>query len=119
MFSALLAHDLRNPLSAILASAQLLKRRNGDGQVQEGAARILTSGQHMRRLIEDMLDLARARLAGGIVIKRERVDLETLDRPGGARASGRRAGASRRTSAATAIAWVSGMPNASRRSRPI
>ena len=27
MFSALLAHDLRNPLSAILASAQLLKRR--------------------------------------------------------------------------------------------
>ncbi len=28
MFSALLAHDLRNPLSAIVASAQLLKRRS-------------------------------------------------------------------------------------------
>lgn len=78
MFSALLAHDLRSPLSAIVASAQLLKRRNADQQVQEGAARILTSSHHMGRLIEDMLDLARARLAGGIVIKREPVDLRLL-----------------------------------------
>ncbi len=78
MFSALLAHDLRNPLSAILASAQLLKRRNSDQQVQDGAQRILSSGHHMGRLIEDMLDLARARLAGGIVIKREPVDLKPL-----------------------------------------
>jgi signal transduction histidine kinase len=78
MFSALLAHDLRNPLSAILASAQLLKRRTDDKHAQEAAARILSSGNHMGRLIEDMLDLARARLAGGIVIKREPTDLKTL-----------------------------------------
>jgi signal transduction histidine kinase len=32
----------------------------------------------MGRLIEDMLDLARARLAGGIVIKREPTDIKTL-----------------------------------------
>jgi two-component system, sensor histidine kinase and response regulator len=78
MFSALLAHDLRNPLSAILASAQLLKRRSTEPAAQESAARILSSGNHMRRLIEDMLDLARARLAGGIVIKREPTDIKTL-----------------------------------------
>jgi two-component system, sensor histidine kinase and response regulator len=78
MFSALLAHDLRNPLSAILASAQLLQRRSADQHAQEAAARILTSGKHMSRLIEDMLDLARARLAGGIVLKRESADLKTL-----------------------------------------
>src|ERR1700691_6329759 len=30
MFSALLAHDLRNPLSAMLASARLLQRRSQD-----------------------------------------------------------------------------------------
>jgi two-component system, sensor histidine kinase and response regulator len=78
MFSALLAHDLRNPLSAILASAQLLHRRTSDQHAQEAAARILASGKHMSRLIEDMLDLARARLAGGIVVKREPADLEEL-----------------------------------------
>ena len=78
MFSALLAHDLRNPLSAILASAQLLKRRSAEAAAQEAAARILSSGGHMGRLIEDMLDLARARLAGGIVIKREHADIKVL-----------------------------------------
>jgi len=78
MFSALLAHDLRNPLSAILASAQLLKRRSLEPHAQEAAARILSSGNHMGRLIEDMLDLARARLAGGIVIKRAPTDIKTL-----------------------------------------
>jgi signal transduction histidine kinase len=78
MFSALLAHDLRNPLSAVLASAQLLQRRSADQHAQDAAARITTSGRHMSRLIEDMLDLARARLAGGIVIKRESADLKAL-----------------------------------------
>jgi two-component system, sensor histidine kinase and response regulator len=78
MFSALLAHDLRNPLSAILASAELLKRRSADPHAQEAAARIASSGKHMGRLIEDMLDLARARLAGGIAVKRERFDLKGL-----------------------------------------
>jgi signal transduction histidine kinase len=78
MFSALLAHDLRNPLSAILASAQLLKRRSQDPHAQEASARIMASGKHMGRLIEDMLDLARARLAGGIVLKREPCDIKAL-----------------------------------------
>jgi signal transduction histidine kinase len=78
MFSALFAHDLRNPLSAILASAQVLKRRSSDQQSAEAAARILSSGNRMSRLIEDMLDLARARLAGGILVKLEPADFGTL-----------------------------------------
>ena len=78
MFSALFAHALRNPLSAILASAQVLKRRSSDPQSAEAAARILSSGNRMSRLIEDMLDLARARLAGGIMVKLEPADFGTL-----------------------------------------
>ncbi|HWJ36011.1 MAG TPA: hybrid sensor histidine kinase/response regulator [Steroidobacteraceae bacterium] len=78
MFSALLAHDLRNPLSAILASAQLLQRRSADPHAHEAAARIVSSGNRMSRMIEDMLDLARARLAGGIIVKREPCDFRTL-----------------------------------------
>jgi signal transduction histidine kinase len=78
MFSALLAHDLRNPLSAILASAQLLLRRTEDRAALEAGERILASGKRMSRMIEDMLDLARARLAGGIVVKRELTDSRAL-----------------------------------------
>jgi signal transduction histidine kinase len=78
MFSALLAHDLRNPLSAILASARLLQRRSDDPHAHEAAARIVASGNRMGRLIEDMLDLARARLAGGLVLKREPCDFGAL-----------------------------------------
>jgi two-component system sensor histidine kinase/response regulator len=78
MFSALLAHDLRNPLSAILASAELLRRRTDDAYARDTASRILASGNRMGRMIEDMLDLARARLAGGIIVKRELGDFRAL-----------------------------------------
>ena len=78
MFSALLAHDLRNPLSAILASAQLLRRRSNDPHAHEASARIVASGNRMGRMIEDMLDLARARLAGGIIVKRDPGDFKAL-----------------------------------------
>jgi two-component system sensor histidine kinase/response regulator len=78
MFSALLAHDLRNPLSAILASAELLRRRTEDAHARDTASRIMASGNRMGRMIEDMLDLARARLAGGIIVKRELVDFRAL-----------------------------------------
>jgi signal transduction histidine kinase len=78
LFSALLAHDLRSPLSAILASAQLLQKRSDDRVSLDTAARIVSSGKRMARMIEDMLDLARARLAGGIIVKREEADFRTL-----------------------------------------
>jgi two-component system sensor histidine kinase/response regulator len=78
MFTALLAHDLRSPLSAILASAHLLQRRSSDQAALETAARIITSGKRMARMIEDMLDLARARLGGGILVKREAMDFKAL-----------------------------------------
>jgi signal transduction histidine kinase len=78
MFTALLAHDLRSPLSAILASAHLLQRRSSEPAALEAAARIVTSGNRMARMIEDMLDLARARLGGGILVKREATDLKAL-----------------------------------------
>jgi signal transduction histidine kinase len=78
MFSALLAHELRNPLSAILASARLLQRRSSDPHAHEAAARIVASGNRMGRLIEDMQGLARARLAGDLILEREPGDLQAL-----------------------------------------
>ena len=43
MFTAVLGHDLRNPLNAILTAAQLLERRSEDEAVRQTAARMLSS----------------------------------------------------------------------------
>lgn len=78
LFTAVLGHDLRNPLSAILTSAQLLQRVSTDQNVQQAAARMLSSGRRMNRLIEDILDLSRSRLGTGIPVQRENADLGPL-----------------------------------------
>ncbi len=75
MFTAMLGHDLRSPLGAMLTAAELLQRGSGDPQVQRLAARMLSSGRRMTRMIEDMLDVARARLAGGIPLARKQAEL--------------------------------------------
>jgi signal transduction histidine kinase len=78
MFTAVLGHDLRNPLNAILTNAFLLQRRSDDPAVSDAAARIVTSGQRMANMIRDMLDLTRARLAGGIPLTRASANLATV-----------------------------------------
>jgi signal transduction histidine kinase len=78
MFVAVLGHDLRNPLNAIVTSAHLLQRQSAEPPVKKAADLILSSGRRMGRMIEDMLDLARARLAGGIPLRREPLDLGAL-----------------------------------------
>ena len=78
MLTAVLSHDLRSPLNAVLTSAVLIQRRSTEQPVKDTAARILSSGKRMSRMIEDMLDMARARLAGGIPLKREPADLGVL-----------------------------------------
>jgi signal transduction histidine kinase len=78
MFTAVLGHDLRNPLNAMLTGAFLLQRSSDDPGVRETAARILSSGQRMTRMIEDMLDLTRARLAGGIPLSRSAANLAAV-----------------------------------------
>jgi two-component system sensor histidine kinase/response regulator len=79
VFAAVLGHDLRNPLSAIVASAHLLKN-SSDEKARESGQRVLNSGRRMARLIEDLLDFSRARLAGGITVVAEPGDLGEVTR---------------------------------------
>ncbi len=81
MFTAVLGHELRTPLTVVLTSAELLLRLSDDETVRSMASRIVTSGRRMSRMIEDLLDLARARLAGGIPVRCEPVDLGALVQP--------------------------------------
>lgn len=65
-FIAVLGHDLRNPLAAIDAGTRLLGRE----ELSERGRNVLTllggSVRRMAGLVDDVLDFARGRLAGGI-----------------------------------------------------
>jgi len=78
MFVAILSHDLRNPLGAMLMSTQLVLSRVEDEQVRKPLARALSSGKRMSRMIEQLLDLTRVRLGGGIDLAPVVVDLSDV-----------------------------------------
>lgn len=80
LFAAILGHDLRTPLSAILMSASYLKRSSDVEGMRKAADRVVQSGERMNRMIQDMLDLTRARLMGGIAIEPQTVDAGQLVR---------------------------------------
>lgn len=77
MFTAVLSHDLRSPLSAIQLSAKILEKRD-DPDAQAIGGRIARSAKWMGRMIEDLLDVTRVRLGHGIPITRAQVDLVPL-----------------------------------------
>lgn len=71
-FVAVLGHDLRNPLASIDAGVHLLRRTPLDDKAVATVDLIQKSVQHMARLIANVLDLARGRLGGGLILSRER-----------------------------------------------
>jgi signal transduction histidine kinase len=77
----IVSHDLRTPLAAIQASAQLaLKRAGPDEALQRALKRTTSSASRMARMIEDLLDFTRARLGGGIPLARREADLGKIAR---------------------------------------
>jgi PAS domain S-box-containing protein len=78
-FLAVLGHDLRNPLASIDMGAGLLRQREKDPVALRVLERMETSSRRMSRMIEQILDLTRSRLAGGLELKQSAMDLhETL-----------------------------------------
>src|SRR4029078_12569949 len=74
MFAGILGHDLRNPLNAILAAAQLLERRTRVPELARPLKRILNSGDRMARMIEQLLDFTRVRVGRGLELQRAAID---------------------------------------------
>ena len=78
----IVAHDLRNPLSAILLEASVLAAlRGADAQahVRGSAAVIQDAVRFMKRLIEDLLDAERIR-SGRLSLNRSRVSVASTIR---------------------------------------
>jgi PAS domain S-box-containing protein len=76
-FLSSMSHELRTPLNAILGFAQLLERDRkqplSERQI-ERLQHVLRGGEHLLRLIDDVLDLSRIE-AGRIMVSLEPVDV--------------------------------------------
>jgi signal transduction histidine kinase len=70
-FIAVLGHDLRNPLTAILSAAEMLERTPLNERGVRFARLIQNSAERISTLIGNVLDFARGRLGGGVPIIRK------------------------------------------------
>jgi signal transduction histidine kinase len=77
MFLAILGHDLRSPLGAIMMSSEFML---DTGELKEPhltlTRRITSSATRMKHMIADLLDFTRSRLGGGIPIVRSDMSME-------------------------------------------
>ena len=85
-FLAVLGHELRNPLSAIVTGCDLLKRKLSVADaigadllpgILKTRERIDRQAQHLRRLVDDLLDLARIN-SGKIELKKSVITLQQV-----------------------------------------
>ena len=79
-FLSSMSHELRTPLNAILGFAQLLRRDKREplsDRHRERLSQILRGGEHLLRLIDDILDLARIE-AGSVSVSPEPVSVSDV-----------------------------------------
>ncbi len=76
-FIAMVAHDLKNPLTTLKGNAQLMQRRNSFSE--RGLATIVAQANRLERLIDDLRDVARLD-ARVIALDRAPTDLVALVR---------------------------------------
>lgn len=79
VFLGMLGHDLKNPLNTVLTTARLMAIRGElPAASKKRLDRIISSGVRMQRMIGQILDVTRARLAGGIPLTRTERDVSSL-----------------------------------------
>jgi len=74
----IVGHDLRNPLSAMVAGIALLDAMIEGTPAVRVVRRLDSSTQRMTRIVEQLLDMTRARLGQGIPIEPRDIDLVAL-----------------------------------------
>ncbi|MFL5423418.1 MAG: sensor histidine kinase [Myxococcales bacterium] len=79
-FAAVLAHDLRGPLSAAKAAASLVLRKPSAEDVPRWVARVIDSIDRADRMIQDLLDAMRAQTGAQLEVHLEESDLVVVVR---------------------------------------
>jgi len=77
-FIAVLGHDLRNPLASIGAGSNLLRKYAQDPKALSILKLMEESTSRATGLVDDLLDLARGRLGGGLLLEFKRCDLAPI-----------------------------------------
>lgn len=83
LFLAILGHDLRNPLGAIIMSADYLVRVDPQAdatQYNRVASQIMASGERMREMVNNLLDYTRTHFGAGIPIVPAAIDIAIVCR---------------------------------------
>jgi signal transduction histidine kinase len=81
LFLGILSHDLRSPIGAMSMSAQLTERIGTLNDRQKMLmAQIVTSAERATGILNQLLDLTRARLGSGMQIIREVMDMAFVSR---------------------------------------
>jgi signal transduction histidine kinase len=76
LFLGVLSHDLRNPIGAMLMSAQLTGRIGSLSERQKMLiSQVVTSAGRASDILDQLLDLTRARLGSGLRVIREPMDM--------------------------------------------
>jgi two-component system CheB/CheR fusion protein len=79
-FLAMLSHELRNPLAAILSATRVLENATSTDEASHEAGQVVArQANHMARLLDDLLDVARIS-RGRITLRAERLDLRETAR---------------------------------------
>jgi len=76
-FLARMSHELRTPLNGILGFSELIKLDAPSDEIREQAQTIYQSGEHLLRLVNDILDLAKIE-SGHMTLETEDMDLPQL-----------------------------------------
>ncbi|NML18708.1 hybrid sensor histidine kinase/response regulator [Azohydromonas caseinilytica] len=74
---AVLSHDLRTPLSAIMMSAEVLRHLAANDAALRAALRVKSSGQRMSHMISQLLDFSRIR-SGSLALDAQPHDLRSV-----------------------------------------
>ena len=74
----IVGHDLRNPLAAMAVGIELLRVRVADPDSESVLRRLEGSARRMTAIVDQLLDVTRARLGTGIPVERKAVRLQPL-----------------------------------------
>jgi signal transduction histidine kinase/ActR/RegA family two-component response regulator len=78
-FLAMLGHELRNPLSAITSAVAVMDSNAGAGSGSRARNVLRRQTEHLRRLVDDLLDVNRV-LMGKVTLDKKHVDLGEVAR---------------------------------------
>lgn len=75
---AVMAHDLRNPLNAIITSAQIIQGVSDKGTIDDTAYAMFHSALRMSKLIDNLLDFTGTRFGQPLTVTRESINFTPI-----------------------------------------